>query len=119
MTKNNFKNLKRKVKARFNLGDLNLVPSENQDAFRESLKFYSTAKKYLQEHSPLNVSLIRHAQSLHPEKRNNSGATNATSNLSLKLTAVLENKLSVVFGTNDTKESICDMIGNQWVAYQN
>ena len=42
---------------------------------------------------PLNVSVIRHAQ--------------------------LENKLSVVFGTNDTKECICDMIRNQWMTYQN
>ena len=48
--------------------------------------------------------VIRHAQFLHPEKRNNSGATNAISNLSLRLKASLENKLSVVSGTNDTKE---------------
>ena len=67
----------------------------------------------------LNVSVICHAQFLHPEKWNNSGATNAISNLSLKLTAALENKLSVVFGTSDTKESICNMIHNQWMAYQN
>ena len=73
----------------------------------------------MQEHLPLNVSVICHAQFLHPETRNSSGATNATSNLSLKLTAGLENKCLVVFGTNDTKESICDMICNQWIAYQN
>ena len=47
----------------------------------------------MQEHFPLNVSVICHAQ--------------------------LENKLSVVFGTSDTKESICDVICNQWMAYQN
>ena len=73
----------------------------------------------MQKHLPLNVSVICHAQFLHPETRNSSGATNATSNLSLKLTAGLENKCLVVFGTNDTKESICDMIRNQWIAYQN
>ena len=65
------------------------------------------------------MSVIRNIQFLHPEKRNNSGATNAIYNLSLKLTAALENKLSVVLSTNDTKESICDMIRNQWMVYQN
>ena len=87
------KNVEIGVKARLIVGDRNLVSSENQDAFRKSfLKFYSTATKHLLEHLPLNVSVIRHAQFLHPEKRNNSGATNAISNLSLKLTAALENK---------------------------
>ena len=88
------KNVENGVKTRLILGDSNLVSSENQDAFRKSsLKFYSTATKYLQEHLPLNVSVIPHAE--------------------------LENKLSVVFGTNDTKKGICDMICNQWMAYQN
>ena len=53
---------------------------------------------------------IRHAQFLHLEKRNNSGATNTISNLSLRLKAALENKLSIVSGTNDTKERIGDKI---------
>ena len=49
------------VKARHILGDPNLVSSENQGAFRKScLKFYSIATKYLQEHLPLNLSVIRH-----------------------------------------------------------
>ena len=61
---------------------------------------------------------VRHEQCLHPERKNYSGAANAISNLSLKLTTTLENKL-FVFGTNDAKESIFDMICNQWMAYQN
>ena len=49
------------VKTRHILGDPNLVSSENQGAFRKScLKFYSIATKYLQEHLPLNLSVIRH-----------------------------------------------------------
>ena len=49
------------------------------------------------------MSVIRHAQFLHAQKRNNPGITNAVANLSLTLKAALENKLSAVFGTNDTK----------------
>ena len=56
------KNVEIGVKARLILGDPNLASSENEDAFRKScLKFYSAATKYLQEHLPLNVSVIRHA----------------------------------------------------------
>ena len=87
---NSKKNVEVGVRARLILGDPNLVSRENQDVFRKScLKFYSTATKYLQEHLPLNVSDIRNAQFLHPEERNNFGATNAISYLSLKLAAAL------------------------------
>lgn len=56
------------------------------------------------------MSVICHAQFLHLEKKNNSGAANAISNLLLNLTAALENKLTIAFGSNDTKESIFDKI---------
>ena len=98
------KNVEIGVKARLILGDPNLVSSENQDAFRKTcLKFYSIATKYLQEYLSFNVSVIRHAQFLNAQKRNNPGITSAVANLSLTLKAALENKLSAVFGTNDTK----------------
>ena len=91
------KNVEIGVKVRLILGDPNLVSSGNQDAFRKScLKFYSIATKYLKEHLPLNVPVICHAQFLHTEKRNNFGATNAISNVSLTLTAALKNKFSDV-----------------------
>ena len=114
------KNKEIRVKARLILGDSNFVSSENQDDFRKiCFKFYSIATKYLQEHLALNLSFSHHEQFLHHEKRSSSGTSNTISNLSLKLTAAVENKHLVAFGTNNTKESICDMICNQWMTYQN
>ena len=44
-----------------------------------------------------HVPVMKHAQYLHPCKRNNSGATNAISNLSLCIMSMLTNKLNEVF----------------------
>ena len=108
------------VKARLSLGDPNLVSSENQDAFRKIVwNFIQQQQNICRNICSLMCLLYVLHSFLHPEKGNNSGAPNAVSNLLLKLTAALENKLLAVFGTNDTKESICDMIRNQWMAYQN
>lgn len=65
------------------------------------------------------MSVFRHAQCLHPKRKTYSCAANTISNLSLKLTAALENQLSPVFGTSDAKESIFDMFRNHWMAYRN
>ena len=51
----------------------------------------------LREKASLNVKVIKYARFLHPEKRNKPGATNAISNLALKVAQVLENKLQMVF----------------------
>ena len=108
------------VKARLSLGDPNLVSSENQDAFRKIVwNFIQQQQNICRNICSLMCLLYVLHSFLHPEKGNNSGAPIAVSNLLLKLTAALENKLLAVFGTNDTKESICDMIRNQWMAYQN
>ena len=79
MENHKFKKKKKEigVKARLIPGEPNLVSSENQNAFRKRCFKFSTTTKYLYEHLLLNVSVIRNIQFLHPEKRNNSGATNA------------------------------------------
>ena len=113
------KNVEIGVKARLLLGEPNLVSRENQDALTKSVpNFIQQQQNICSDICPL-MCLLFVMQFLHPEKRNNSGATNAISNLSLRLKASLENKLSVVSGTNDTKERICDKIRKQWMAYQN
>ena len=58
--------------------------------------------------------------SLHPCKRNDSGATNAISNLSLSMMSVLTNELSEVFHIQSpiTSEEICDKIQTQRMRFQ-
>ena len=61
------------------------------------------------------------SQYLYPEKRNILGATNAISNLSLKITSALENRLRDWFEEHGIlpKEEVCHRIRNQWMIYQN
>ena len=56
----------------------------------------------------------------HPCKRNDSGSTNAISNLALSMTSVLSNKINEIFDVKApaTKEDICDKIRAQWMEYQ-
>ena len=63
---------------------------------------------------------MKYAQYLHPEKRNIPGATNAVSNLALKITLVIESRLSDAFEGHGilSKEEVCDRIRNQWMIYQ-
>ena len=90
-------------------------------SYNECLQFYVKCTVYLQNHLPFNVSIIKYPQYLHPENRNIPGATNAISNLVLKLTPVVESRLSDAFEAHDvlSKEGVCDRIRNQWVIYQN
>ena len=55
---------------------------------RESLTFYQRATTYLLENLPIGNKLIKYAQYLHQEKRNNPGALNAISNLAISVTKV-------------------------------
>ena len=80
-----------------------------------------TCVQYLQANLPFDVSFLKYAQYLHPEKRSDAKATSAISNISLKITTILENCLPVVFNmkTPVTKEEVCDKVRNQWLYYQN
>ena len=65
--------------------------------------------------------MIKHAQYLHPIKRNDPEPRSAISNLALKIADSLKNRLSTVFNFREsdaTVEGICDLIRTQWMAYQ-
>ena len=66
------------------------------------------------------VPVIKHAQYLHPCKKNDSVAANAISNLFLSMMCVLTNKLSEVFHIQSpiTSEEICDKIRTQCMRFQ-
>ena len=99
------------------------LPNSVDEKFRTECKeFYIASASYLQENLPFHVSLLKHAEFLHPKKRIAPGATSAISNLTLKVTSVLEKRLSPVFHLNEissTKESLCDKVRDQWLSYQN
>ena len=52
---------------------------------------------------------------------NDAKTTSAISNISLKITTILENCLPVLFNmkTPDAKEEVCDKVRNQLLYYQN
>ena len=79
-----------------------------------------TSVKYLQDVLPFDITLIRHAQYLHPEKRLDANAISAISNLALRCAKVLENCLPVVFHVKSCTgvEEIVDLIRSQWVLYR-
>ena len=98
------------------------IPDEKEKKFCEDcLSFYVTAVQYLQKNLPFEVNLLKYAQYIHPEKRNAAAASNAISNLAIKITAVLGNCLSVVFKIEEpvTKDTVVDQIRYQWHLYQN
>ena len=77
----------------------NLVRGEKQDLFRKECQlFYSKVVMYLQQNLPFDVTILKYAQFLHPEKRNNPGSTSGISNLALKVAKALENDLQNVSG---------------------
>ena len=55
---------------------------------RECLTFYQRTTTYLLENLPVGNKLIKCAQYLHHEKRNNPGALTAISNLAISVTKV-------------------------------
>ena len=110
------------TKAEVTFAGSNFFPNEKQTKFRKDcLQFYVTAINYLQEKLPFNVPILKHTQFLHPDKQNDSGATSAISNVSLKICSVVKNCLSTVFSVSDpaTKEHVVDRIMNQWLLFQN
>ena len=79
---------------------------------KDCLNFYLYATTHLLDRLSFHVPVINHAQYLHPCKRNDFGATNAISNLSLCMLSVLTYKLSEVFHIQSpiTSEEIRDKI---------
>ena len=74
------------TKARALFGS-NLLCDEQQDLFRmECQKFYARTVSYLQENVLFEVLVLTYLQCLHPEKRSNSGSTDAICTLSFRLT---------------------------------
>ena len=110
------------TKAKVLFGSSSFMTDEGQQKLRsECLKFYITSTKYLLDHLPLHVSVIKHAQYLHPEKANDPGSTSAISNLALSISIIMDNCLGAVFNLDKpaAKEEVCYIIRNQWMQYQN
>ena len=92
---------------------------------QECLSFYVTAVTLLQKNLPFTAPVIRDAQFLHPEKRNDAASLTAVSKLTLVIADVLQspvgdNVLPKVFHTQPTlqTEDICDLVRSQWKLYQ-
>ena len=87
---------------------------------KDCLNFYLYATTHLLDRLPFYVPVLKHAQYLHPYKRNDSGATIAISNLSPCMVSVLTNKLCEVFHIQSpiTFAEICDKIQTQWMRFQ-
>ena len=92
---------------------------------QEHLSFYVTAVTLLQKNLPFTAPVIRDAQFLHPEKRNDPASPTAVSKLTLVIADVLQsstedNILPKVFHTQPPikTEDICDLVRSQWKLYQ-
>ena len=110
------------TKAKVLFADVNFLPSEQQSDFRKDcMNFHVTPVTYLQRQLPFDNLMIKHAQYLHPIKRNDPESRSAISNLALKIADSLKNRLSTVFNfreSDTTVDGICDLIRTQWMAYQ-
>ena len=75
---------------------------------------------YLQQNLPFDVAILKYAQFLHPEKRNNPGSTSGIRNMALKVTKALERMICKTFHVpqSDSWEQVCEKIRTQWIAYQ-
>ena len=99
----------------------NLVRGEKQDLFRKECQlFYSKVVMYLQQDLPFDVTILKYAQFLHPEKRNNPGSTSGISNLALKVAKALERTICKTFQVpqSGSREQVCDKTRTQWIANQ-
>ena len=102
------------------------VLEETKMKFRqECLSFYVTAVTLLQKNLPFTAPVIRDAQFLHPEKRNDPASLTAVSKLTLVIADVLQSTvgdsvLRKVFHTQPAlkTEEICDLVRSQWKLYQ-
>ena len=99
----------------------NLVLDEKHDLFRKECQlFCAKAVMYLQQNLPFDVAILKYAQFLHSEKRNDPGSTSGISNLALKVTKALERMICKTFHVpqSDSWEQVCEKIRTQWIAYQ-
>ena len=73
-------------------------PDEKQTKFRKDwLKFYVAAVQHLQSNLHLDIPFVKHAQFLHPEKRQLPGTASAISNLALSICFVHKKLASKMF----------------------
>ena len=79
----------------------------------ECLKFYA-AVTYLQDKLLVQVSLVKSAQYLHPEKKTDVKSTNAISNFCLK--NVIQNVLTL--NQSESVKELFDKVRAQWKKYQ-
>ena len=91
------------TKAKVLFADVNFLPSEQQSDFRKDcMNFYVTSVTYLQQQLPFDNLMIKHAQYLHPIKRNDPESRSAISNLALKIADSLKNRLPTVFNFRES-----------------
>ena len=99
----------------------NLVWDEKQDLFRKECQlFYPEGVIYLRQNSPFDIAILKYAQFLQPEKRNNPGSTSGISNLAVEVAKALERTICKTFQVpeSDSWDQVCDKIRTQWIAYQ-
>ena len=84
----------------------NLVRDEKQDQFRKKCQLFNAkVVMYLQQNLPFDVTILKYAQFLHPEKRNNPGSTRGISNLALKVTKALKRTICKTSQVPQTAEN--------------
>ena len=99
---------------------LKIAPDKLDKFQTDCLNFHLSATTHLLDLLPFHLTVIKHAQYLLPCKRNDFGATNFISNLSLCMMFVLTNKLSEVYHIQSpiTSKEICDKNRTQLMRFQ-
>ena len=82
------------------------------------LASYETTVTYLRNNLPYENKVLKDAQYLMPQKRNDPRALSAISRLTLTVAKCLQMNLHTVFGINESAEDICDKIRSQWRLYE-
>ena len=99
-----------------------IMASDAEKKFpQDCFDFCVTAVQYPQSNLPYDVSLMQHAQYIHPHKRNASESLSAISNLVVRITPVLnsDNCLYKVFCVkNASTDFIIDQDRSQWQFFE-
>ena len=108
------------TKAKIMLNEEHVSLAKKSDFRKDCLGFYINSVSYLLEKLPLENSILKHAQYLHPRKRMDVRSINAISNLSLNIGECLKSVLGSVFllKENENNEDLCDLVRSQWRMYQ-
>ena len=113
-------NIVRETKTKLLLTESSLSDSEKLTFRGECLKFYAAAMMYLQHKLPFKVPLIKIAQYLHPEKRNEIKYSSIISNLCLQVGSCQKNVVQNVFTftQGESVKELCGKVKAQWKKYQ-